>query len=112
MSVIVLPANGQNRPIIMAAIAGGQTSVLWTITATLSYVWDGAVMARSNSPNTFITDGYQIIASTLGMVATLPNPPGIPATDTVPANYGGMELNNSAMSADDWAVLYWQSQGM
>jgi hypothetical protein len=44
------------------------------------------------------------------MAATLPNPPGIPALDTVLPDFGGLGL--PAMAADDFALSYWQSQGL
>jgi hypothetical protein len=110
MPVTTLVPNDQTRPIILAAVAAG-TPVLWNLTARLYYYWNGTTMASGiNGYAVNSTSGYQIIASTCGMAATLPNPPGIPALDTVLPDFGGLGL--PAMAADDFALSYWQSQGL
>jgi hypothetical protein len=104
----ILTPTAQNRAVILAAIAGGTTPVLWQFKSGISVVWQGSGSSVSlNKDLVTLTSGYTIYASSCGMAGTLPG--GAPATDTVQQNYLGLGLNNSAMAADDFAVTYWKN---
>lgn len=116
MSLVTLtPNDPKTRVTIMAAVAAG-TAVIWAFKSGLYFGWYGTSMQTSTSPLDLTsvangsqpTSGYQIVASSCGMAATLPTPPngpGVPSTSTVSANYGGFGLR--AMDADDFAAAYW-----
>lgn len=100
------------RAQVFAAFAAAVT-IIWSCRTRVTLQSAGGVpgtLAASLVPsqNLNVPSGdYLDVNGVTGLACALPSSPGVPATDTVPANYGG--FGQPAMGADDFAYWYFMN---